>query len=276
MAKRFRYSIRKNYDIKKDDEDSDDNRMHESDHILELDKIKKEKESDKSETDSVGMPNTMESELEVQKTDETSVKSTNSSAASSPATSVKSKGSRLMRAVSPGSTGKQKAAIDMSNPAFKEPFKYGWKRELVFRASSDSSLKRMADIYYYTPKGKKVRSFREVAEFRKYILLHMYGVSALTRIGKNIMVLFFFFFLLLFFTVNTKELTIDNFTFFKEPIGIDDPEKEIIRDAKRIRVCSIEFPLVYSLSRSVGYVIFIILYAGIRSSRYSAKKRFSI
>lgn len=39
-----------------------------------------------------------------------------------------------------------------------------------------------------------------------------------------------------FFLVNTKELTIDNFTFLKEPIGPDDPEKEIIRDAKRMRV----------------------------------------
>lgn len=44
-----------------------------------------------------------------------------------------------------------------------------------------------------------------------------------------------------FFLVNTKELTIDNFTFFKEPIGLDDPEKEIIRDAKRIRVCNLIF-----------------------------------
>ena len=203
LAKRLRYSIKKNYDGRKDDEqDSDDSRMHsyESEHGLDIDKIKKEKESDKSETDSIGIPNTMETELEVQKADGTSFKSTNSSSAtSSPATSLKSKGSRISRGVSPGST-KQKAAVDVTNPAFKEPFKYGWKRELVFRASSDSSLKRMADIYYYTPKGKKVRSFREVAEF-----------------------------------LNTKELTIDNFTFFKEPLGLDDPEKEIIRDAKRIR-----------------------------------------
>lgn len=29
-----------------------------------------------------------------------------------------------------------------------------------------------------------------------------------------------------------SELTQDNFTFHKEPIGIDDPDKEIIRDAK--------------------------------------------
>lgn len=171
MVKRFRYSAKKNFDGRKDDEaDSDDNRTHyESDHMLDLEKIKKEKESDKSETDSVGIPNTMDSELDVQKTDEASTKSTNSSAASSPATSQKSKSSRMSRGGSPGST-KQKAAVDVSNPAFKEPFKYGWKRELVFRASSDSSLKRMADIYYYTPKGKKVRSFREVAEFRKYNL----------------------------------------------------------------------------------------------------------
>lgn len=35
-----------------------------------------------------------------------------------------------------------------------------------------------------------------------------------------------------FFTVTDPELTIDNFTFFKEPIGINDPEKEIIREAK--------------------------------------------
>ncbi|KOC60343.1 F-box/LRR-repeat protein 7 [Habropoda laboriosa] len=217
LAKRFRYSIRKNFDFKKEDEDSDDNRMHsyDTEHILDLDKIKKEKESDKSETDSVGIPNSMESELEVQKTGEISIKSTNSSSASSPATSLKSKGTRITRGVSPGSVGKPKMAVDMSCPAFKEPFKYGWKRELVFRASSDSSLKRMADIYYYTPKGKKVRSFREVAEF-----------------------------------LNTKELTIDNFTFFKEPIGIDDPEKEIIRDAKRIRGPGIA---TTPLRRGVGY-----------------------
>ncbi|XP_015438434.1 PREDICTED: uncharacterized protein LOC107193494 isoform X1 [Dufourea novaeangliae] len=201
LVKRYRYSTKKNFDGR-NDEDSDDNRMHnyDTEHMLYIHKIKKEKESDRSETDSIGLPNTVESETDVQKTEETSVKSTNSSAASSPATSLKSRGSRMTRVVSPGSTVKQKVVVDMSNPAFKEPFKYGWKRELVFRASTDSTLKRMADIYYYTPKGKKVRSFREVAEF-----------------------------------LNTKELTIDNFTFFKEPIGIDDPEKEIIRDAKRMR-----------------------------------------
>jgi len=43
--------------------------------------------------------------------------------------------------------------------------------------------------------------------------------------------------IVIFVTVNSKELTIDNFTFFKEPIGLNDSEKEVIRDAKRIRVC---------------------------------------
>lgn len=92
---------------------------------------------------------------------------------------------------------KAKPSVDLSNPNFLKPFKYGWKRELVYRATSDSPLRRNGDIYYYTPSGKKVRSMREVAE-----------------------------------NLKNKELTLDNFTFFKEPLGLDDPEKEIIRDAK--------------------------------------------
>ncbi|XP_015587032.1 uncharacterized protein LOC107263886 isoform X2 [Cephus cinctus] len=167
--------------------------------FADIHNIKKEKDSDKSETDSIGAPNSLESESEAVKGDESLLKSTNSTAHSSPLIlSQRSKGSRLSRGASPGSAIKHKVSVDMSNPAFKEPFKYGWRRELVFRATSENSVKRMADIYYYTPKGKKVRSFREVAEY-----------------------------------LTSSNLTIDNFTFFKEPIGMDDPEKEIIRDAKR-------------------------------------------
>nr|XP_050869526.1 uncharacterized protein LOC127072819 isoform X1 [Vespula vulgaris] len=202
LTKRCRYLVpKKNFDVRKDeDQDSDENKIRIYDmEQFDIDKIKKERESD---TDSIGMANSIELEMEQQKAEESSIKSVNSSSTtSSPsAVSLKSKGGRISRGASPGSALKQKTTIDMSNPAFKEPFKYGWKRELVFRASNDSSLKRMADIYYYTPKGKKVRSFREVAEY-----------------------------------LHSRELTIDNFTFFKEPIGLDDPEKEIIRDAKRIR-----------------------------------------
>ena len=35
--------------------------------------------------------------------------------------------------------------------------------------------------------------------------------------------------------MDSEDLTTENFTFFKEAVGIDDPSKEIIRDAKRIR-----------------------------------------
>ncbi|XP_070166906.1 titin homolog [Polyergus mexicanus] len=205
FIKRVRYSKR-SFDIRgkrEDDQDSDDMKtyIYETDSMehLSIGKIKKEKESDKSETDSIDIPNSIDSEVEPNKIEITSIRSANSSsAASSPsAISQKSKSSRVSRGASPG--GRQKAPVDMSNPLYKEPFKYGWKRELVFRASNDSSFKRMADIYYYTPKGKKVRSFREVAE-----------------------------------CLSSKELTIDNFTFFKEPIGLNDPEKEIVRHAKRI------------------------------------------
>ncbi|XP_011689685.1 PREDICTED: uncharacterized protein LOC105451120 isoform X2 [Wasmannia auropunctata] len=206
LTKRVRYSTRTSDAREKlDDKDFDDLNMrtyvYETDSFEHLDitKMKKEKESDKSETDSIDIPNSIDSEVEPNKVDITSIKSTNSSAASSPsATSQRSKGSLISGGASPG--GKQKTPVDMSNPLYKEPFKYGWKRELVFRASHDSSFKKMADIYYYTPKGKKVRSFREVAE-----------------------------------SLNSKELTIDNFTFCKEPLGLNDPEKEVIRDAKRLR-----------------------------------------
>ncbi|XP_011635618.1 uncharacterized protein LOC105426197 isoform X1 [Pogonomyrmex barbatus] len=205
LTKRIKYSMR-TIDIREKDDNQvlDDMRtyVYETDSFEHLDmtKIKKEKESDKSETDSIDIPNSIDSEIEPNKIDITSIRSVNSSsAASSPsATSQRSKGSHVSGGASPG--GKHKAPVDMSNPLYKEPFKYGWKRELVFRASQDSSFKKMADIYYYTPKGKKVRSFREVAE-----------------------------------SLNSKELTIDNFTFFKEPIGLNDPEKEVIRDAKRFR-----------------------------------------
>ncbi|KAG8332462.1 hypothetical protein J6590_022675 [Homalodisca vitripennis] len=87
--------------------------------------------------------------------------------------------------------------VDISNPAFLKPFDFGWKRELVYRSTNDSQNRRQGDIYYYTPKGKKLRSLREISD-------HLVGT----------------------------DLTQDNFTFWKEPLGIDDPEKEIIRDAK--------------------------------------------
>ncbi|XP_069688830.1 uncharacterized protein [Periplaneta americana] len=130
-----------------------------------------------------------------------------SSAASSP--SVSSRGSfkvsseRYHRGVSPalsGSSGKssKKFSTDMSDPAYLKPFEYGWKRELVHRSNTRDSGKRQSDVYYYTPSGKKVRSLREVLKF-----------------------------------LDDGNLTPENFTFFKEPLGVNDPSKEVIRDAKK-------------------------------------------
>ncbi|GLH09246.1 Uncharacterized protein GBIM_14349 [Gryllus bimaculatus] len=93
--------------------------------------------------------------------------------------------------------GKKSYHADLSNPAYRKPLEMGWRRELVFRKMSDQSQKRLADVYYYTPSGKKVRSAREVAE-------HLSGT----------------------------DLTDENFTFFKMALGLNDPTKEIIRDAK--------------------------------------------
>ncbi|KAM3955935.1 LOW QUALITY PROTEIN: uncharacterized protein ACR2FA_010099 [Aphomia sociella] len=102
-------------------------------------------------------------------------------------------------ASSPASRGRR-ATTEMSSPVLRVPLERGWRRELVYRAALDTHSRRNADIYYYTPQGKKLRSTREVAE-----------------------------------NLSGTGLTLENFSFFKEPLGVDDPEKEIIRDAKLMR-----------------------------------------
>lgn len=95
---------------------------------------------------------------------------------------------------------------DLQDPKYLKPFKYGWKRELVWRATTHGG-KKLGDIYYYNPVGKKLRSFREIAD-----------------------------------VLDNKQLTLDNFTFAKEAIGLNDTEKEIVRDAKLIKSTSDEQP----------------------------------
>lgn len=127
--------------------------------------------------------------------------SENSSSSSPSVSTLKpTQNSRVTRTGSPSTplNKKNKLPVDLSNPNYLKPFKFGWKRELVYRATADNSTnKRNGDIYYYTPNGRKVRSMREVSE-----------------------------------NLKNKELSLDDFTFFKEPIGVNDPEMEIIRDAK--------------------------------------------
>lgn len=108
----------------------------------------------------------------------------------------KSKSSNSFRSTLP------KVTANPSDPRYLKPFEMGWRRELVYRAgtinsSSENLGKRAGDIYYYTPSGKKIRSMREITE-----------------------------------NLRNTDLSLDNFLFLREPVGVNDPEKEIIRDAK--------------------------------------------
>ncbi|KAL1489687.1 hypothetical protein ABEB36_013628 [Hypothenemus hampei] len=107
-----------------------------------------------------------------------------------PAAEIEAPSSKRTRAILPKE--------NLQDPKYLKPFKYGWRRELVWRSTNSPNSKRIGDIYYYNPNGKKVRSIRELGE----------------NLPAN------------------KTLTLDNFSFNKEPLGIDDPEKEMIRDAK--------------------------------------------
>ena len=44
-------------------------------------------------------------------------------------------------------------------------FVLGWRRELVERSNSNSSVR--ADVYYFSPSGKKLRSSNEVNDYCK-------------------------------------------------------------------------------------------------------------
>lgn len=39
---------------------------------------------------------------------------------------------------------------------------------MVYRATVDPGTKTLCDVYYYTPDNKKLRSGREVSEYRKW------------------------------------------------------------------------------------------------------------
>ncbi|XP_025203765.1 uncharacterized protein LOC112600685 isoform X2 [Melanaphis sacchari] len=101
------------------------------------------------------------------------------------------------------STGR-KMNVDISDAIFKLPFEHGWKRELVYRTSGESTIinrsNRNGDVYYYSPNNRKLRSLREIQE--------QLDISS-----------------------DKTSLTIDSFTFLKQPIGMNDRSKEIIRDA---------------------------------------------
>ncbi|XP_050538349.1 uncharacterized protein LOC126903861 isoform X4 [Daktulosphaira vitifoliae] len=96
----------------------------------------------------------------------------------------------------------RKANVDISDPIYRLPFEFGWKRELVYRTIGETAANksnRSGDVYYYSPSNKKLRSLREIQEHLD--------------------------------TIDNSSLTIESFTFLKQPLGLNDRSKEIIRDA---------------------------------------------
>lgn len=64
--------------------------------------------------------------------------------------------------------------------------------------------------------------------------------------------------------MDSEDLTIENFTFFKEALGLDDPSKEIIRDAKKIltKVSEVHSMIVVYLF-SFQFLLENLLYVGV-------------
>lgn len=93
------------------------------------------------------------------------------------------------------------AHIIKTDPRYRNPFKFGWRREVVFRANLSSTTKsdNRGEVYYHSPSGKKLRTKNEI--------------SAELRALKD------------------QELDIGDFSFAKESIGMP-AEQEIVRSAK--------------------------------------------
>ncbi|XP_076311507.1 uncharacterized protein LOC143225625 isoform X1 [Tachypleus tridentatus] len=63
--------------------------------------------------------------------------------------------------------------------ACRKPFELGWKREIVYRSSTENNINRkstrLIDVYYLTPSGQRLRSMREVSN---YISAHpQFGIT---------------------------------------------------------------------------------------------------
>lgn len=91
--------------------------------------------------------------------------------------------------------------IIKTDPRYRNPFKFGWRREVVFRANLSSATKsdNRGEVYYHSPSGKKLRTKNDIlSELR---------------------------------ALKDQNLDIGEFSFAKESIGMP-PEQEIVRSAK--------------------------------------------
>lgn len=91
--------------------------------------------------------------------------------------------------------------IIKTDPRYRNPFKFGWRREVVFRANMTANQKsdNKGEVYYHSPNGKKLRTKNEIlSELR---------------------------------ALKDTNLDIGDFSFAKESIGMP-ADQEIVRSAK--------------------------------------------
>lgn len=92
------------------------------------------------------------------------------------------------------------AHIIKTDPRYRNPFTFGWRREVVFRANMQNvKSDNRGEVYYHSPSGKKLRTKAEI-------------LSEL-RVLKD------------------QNLDIGDFSFAKESVGMP-PDQEIVRSAK--------------------------------------------
>lgn len=87
------------------------------------------------------------------------------------------------------------------DPRYRNPFKFGWRREVVFRANPQNTPKsdNRGEVYYHSPSGKKLRTKADIiAELR---------------------------------ALKVQNLDIADFSFAKESVGMP-ADLEIVRMAK--------------------------------------------
>lgn len=59
--------------------------------------------------------------------------------------------------------------INEIEAVYRDPFRLGWRREVVFRSiNKHKGARAMADVYYHSPEGKKLRSLYEISQYCKY------------------------------------------------------------------------------------------------------------
>lgn len=91
--------------------------------------------------------------------------------------------------------------IIKTDPRYRNPFKFGWRREVVFRANLTKEHKadNRGEVYYHSPSGKKLRTKNDI-------------ISELRAL-------------------KVQNLDIGDFSFAKESIGMP-ADQEIVRSAK--------------------------------------------